>query len=67
MNVVPNLNTSSEKPFEINENKINDPVLKAIKKFKYHSSNMIKHKKNPKQIISFETTSYKQIQKNQNL
>lgn len=51
MNVVPNLNTSSEKPFEINENEINDPVLKAIKKFKYHSSNMTKHKKNPKQIV----------------
>lgn len=62
MNVVPNLKII----LEINIDKINDLIFKAIDYFKcYSGTDMTKSKKIPCQRFSFDTILFKDIKRNQ--
>lgn len=62
MNIVPNLKVI----LEINIDKINDLIFKAIDCFKcFSGTDMTKSKKIPSQRFSFDTILFKDIKRNQ--
>ena len=62
--IVPNLKICPKETFEIGVDEINDPIFKALIKFKYLPSiKIIRSKENSNHKFSFETISYKEILK----
>ena len=62
VNIVPNLKIPNNHKCNTDFQKTDDPVLNAIKKYKYHSSTaMINSKLEPESIFSFTTVHYEDI------
>ena len=63
MIIVPNLKISTKEIFEINADDINYPVLKAVNKFKYHSSIKFIYLRNIQTKNLFEAILCEEIKK----